>query len=220
MASQRVLLTDFDGTLAYTAGPDDELLAEVGRKYGGPEVGLPDVAKYRHVSINGMMKLIMEDKGVEDYETVGDVCTSEYMRRYGEVLAKSTLINPCTRKIFGALKGSGEIKIAIVSSGENPKLDMAVVHFGLEGAADLVIGLEDGEQVKPAPDLYLRALSELGADGRDAVAVEDTARGIEAARAAGIGTVYGIKTEWNDWKDLEGADGTIRSLNELLSSFL
>lgn len=214
------LLIDFDGTLAYTAGPDDDLLAEVACKYSGSRVGLSDVAEYRHVSINGMMKGIMKDEGVEDYETVGDVCTSEYMSRYGEVLARSRLINPCTRKILGALKDASGMKTAIVSSGENPKLDMAVRHFGLEGAADLVIGLEDGERVKPAPDLYLRALSELGADAKYSFAVEDTARGIDAARAAGIGTVYGIKTEWNDWKDLEGADGTIRSLNELLPLFL
>lgn len=218
MASQNAaaLLTDFDGTLAYTARPDDELLSEVARKYSGSEVGLADVAKYRHVSINGMMRLIMKDKGVGDYESVADACTSEYLRRYDEVLARSRLINPCTRRIIGALKDKGA-KIAIVSSGEKPKLDMAVLHFGLEGAADLVVGLEEGERVKPAPDLYLRALSELGADGRDAVALEDAARGIEAARAAGIGTVYGIKTRWNEWKDLEGADGIISELNELLA---
>lgn len=217
MASQyTALLTDFDGTLAYTSGPDDELLAEVACKYSGSEVGLYDVAKYRHVSINGMMKGIMKGKGTEDYEAVAEACTSEYMRRYGEVLARSRLINPCTRKILGTLKDAGGMKTAIVSSGEKPKLGMAVRHFGLDGAVDVVVGLEDGERVKPAPDLYLRALSELGADAKCSVAVEDTARGIDAARAAGIGTVYGIKTEWNEWKDLEGADEVIDSINELL----
>lgn len=218
MASQNsALLIDFDGTLAYTGGPDDELLAEVARKYSGADVGLSDVAKYRHMGITEMMKRIMKAKKIEDYETVGKRCASEYFDRYCEVLAESRLINPCTRKIIGALKEAGGMKTAIVSSGEKPKLDMAVGHFGLDGAFDLVVGLEEGERVKPAPDLYLRALSGLGVDAKYSVALEDTARGIEAAKAAGIGTVYGIKTEWNDKEDLGGADGVIKSLNELLA---
>ena len=48
--------------------------------------------------------------------------------------------------------------------------------------ADLVGGVG-----KPAPDVYLRACADLGADPRSAVALEDSAHGVAAAKAAGHG---------------------------------
>jgi len=42
------------------------------------------------------------------------------------------------------------------------------------------------ERAKPYPDLHLHALSELGAKAREAVVIEDSATGIEAAGLAGI----------------------------------
>ena len=39
---------------------------------------------------------------------------------------------------------------------------------------------------KPAPDIYLLALARLGVPASDAVVIEDSGIGLDAARAAGI----------------------------------
>jgi beta-phosphoglucomutase-like phosphatase (HAD superfamily) len=39
---------------------------------------------------------------------------------------------------------------------------------------------------KPAPDLFLHAARDMGADPRDCLVVEDSPAGIDAARAAGM----------------------------------
>jgi beta-phosphoglucomutase-like phosphatase (HAD superfamily) len=50
----------------------------------------------------------------------------------------------------------------------------------------VVVTREDAGRTKPAPDLYLTALSRLDVPASDALAVEDSANGVAAARAAGI----------------------------------
>lgn len=47
-------------------------------------------------------------------------------------------------------------------------------------------GLRAGLRPKPHPDVYLDALARLGLDAGDCVAVEDSPRGLAAARAAGL----------------------------------
>jgi HAD superfamily hydrolase (TIGR01509 family) len=54
-----------------------------------------------------------------------------------------------------------------------------------------VVSAEDVERPKPAPDVYLAAAAELGADPADCVALEDSQTGVAAAKAAGM-TVVGV----------------------------
>ena len=56
--------------------------------------------------------------------------------------------------------------------------------FGTLVGADLVGGVG-----KPAPDVYLRACADLGADPTRSVALEDSAHGVTAAKAAGMAAV-------------------------------
>jgi HAD superfamily hydrolase (TIGR01509 family) len=49
-----------------------------------------------------------------------------------------------------------------------------------------VVGAEDVEQPKPAPEVYLKAAAGIGVDPRRCHAFEDTDLGIEAARSAGM----------------------------------
>lgn len=212
----KALLIDFDGTQAESRGPEDELLVELGRKYGnGRKVEIGDFEKYWGCGMRELMVRVMKDAGVADYQKAGESCACEYFERFDEILERSRLINPCTAKIVGALRT--RMKTAVVSSSEKTLLDRAVSHFKLDGAFDVVVGREAGEKPKPEPDVYLKALSKLDVDAKEAVAVEDTPRGIAAARAAGVGLIVGIRNTHNydELKDA-GADEVIGSLNELL----
>jgi putative hydrolase of the HAD superfamily len=59
-----------------------------------------------------------------------------------------------------------------------------VQRFGTIVGADLVGGIG-----KPAPDVYLRACADLRASPRHSVALEDSAHGVAAAKAAGMAAV-------------------------------
>lgn len=218
MPEYKALLVDFDGTLAESRGPEDELLVELGCKYSGTNVNISDFEKYWGCGMRDLMVRVMRDKGVADCEKAGSACTAEYFERFDEILGRSRLINPCTAKIVSALRT--KMKTAIVSSSEKHLLERASKYFRIDREFDLIIGREEGERTKPEPDVYLKAASKLGIDLKYAVAVEDTPRGIAAAKAAGVGHVIGIRNTRNYGQLKEaGADEVIESLNELLNLF-
>lgn len=67
---------------------------------------------------------------------------------------------------------------------------------------------------KPAPDIYLLALRELGADPDDVLVVEDSANGLRAALAAGLTTVVTVSSYTAD-EDFSGAALVVSSLGDL-----
>ncbi|MDH5263861.1 MAG: HAD-IA family hydrolase [Betaproteobacteria bacterium] len=66
---------------------------------------------------------------------------------------------------------------------------------------------------KPAPDIYRLALSTLGLGAGDAVAFEDSANGLAAAKAAGLFTVV-TPTRWTMGQDFGQADLTLPHLGD------
>lgn len=77
-------------------------------------------------------------------------------------------------------------RLAICSSCHHDLLMRRVERYGLRSAFDVMVGRTEGERHKPAPDLYLRAIAELGVSAADACAIEDSPTGIAAAKAAGL----------------------------------
>jgi HAD superfamily hydrolase (TIGR01509 family) len=66
---------------------------------------------------------------------------------------------------------------------------------------------------KPAPDIYLHALQELGRDSGDAIVIEDSENGLRAALAAGIRTVVTVSS-YTAEEDFDGASLVVSSLGE------
>ncbi|WP_375281291.1 HAD-IA family hydrolase [Pseudooctadecabacter sp.] len=71
--------------------------------------------------------------------------------------------------------------VELMLSGLFPALPRSV--FDFIGDATMV------EHSKPAPDIYLRALTDLNVAPENAIAIEDTPEAAEAARAAGLFTL-------------------------------
>ena len=93
---------------------------------------------------------------------------------------------PGVVELLDELRQSG-IKIAIGSASKNARTVIEKL-----GIADRVDAIADGysvDQPKPAPDLFLYAATQLGLDPAQCVVVEDAPVGIEAAIAAGMGTI-------------------------------
>lgn len=87
-------------------------------------------------------------------------------------------------------------------------------HFTSVAARDRV-----GGRAKPAPDTYLLACRELGADPAGSVALEDSSPGIAAAVAAGMNVVV-VPNAITVHTDLSAAHLSVRSLAELSPAVL
>ena len=80
-----------------------------------------------------------------------------------------------------------DLPIAVASSSSTRWLSGHLSHLGLEQAfgQHVYSGREHVERGKPAPDIYLYAAKQLGADIRRTAIIEDSEIGVTGARASG-----------------------------------
>ena len=83
--------------------------------------------------------------------------------------------------------------------------EAALRRFACIGAGDQVA------RKKPAPDIYLHVLGELGCAAQDCVAVEDSGNGLRSAKGAGLYTIV-TPSYWTRTEDFTGADLVLPSL--------
>ncbi len=86
------------------------------------------------------------------------------------------------------------VPLAVASSSPRPRLDLALAHVGLADAFAVTVAGDEVARGKPEPDMFLEAARRLGADPAACVVVEDSAPGVAAGLAAGMG-VLGVVRE-------------------------
>ncbi len=78
------------------------------------------------------------------------------------------------------------LKLAIASSSDRQWVTSHLSHLALLDPFEKILTSDDVLNVKPAPDLFLKAVQALGLNPSEAMAFEDSPNGIRAARAAGL----------------------------------
>jgi HAD superfamily hydrolase (TIGR01509 family) len=122
--------------------------------------------------------------------------------------------NPGVTELLAELTEAG-VPLGIASSSSRAWLDRHIgrlqltAHFGTLVGSDLVGGVG-----KPAPDVYLKACADLGADPARSVALEDSAHGATAAKAAGM-AVVAVPSRITIHNDFAHADLVVDSLLDL-----
>jgi beta-phosphoglucomutase-like phosphatase (HAD superfamily) len=104
--------------------------------------------------------------------------------------------------------------LAVASSSSRAWVEPHLERFGLRGRFSVVRTRDDVARTKPAPDLFLAACEGLGVEPAEAVALEDSAHGVTAARAAGLRCVV-VPNQLTRLTDLSHADLRIDSLADL-----
>lgn len=93
---------------------------------------------------------------------------------------------PGALELLGAVRTAG-LPVGVASNSSRPFVERVLSGAGLlDGQFDVVVTSEDVEHPKPAPDLYLAACAALGVEPERSAALEDSATGVAAARAAGM----------------------------------
>lgn len=107
-----------------------------------------------------------------------------------------------------------DVPLGLASNSPRFLVDDALATAGLADAFDTIVTSDDVEHAKPAPDIYLLACDRLGVAPADALALEDSASGVTAAKAAGL-TVIGVPQFAET--DVSAADRVVDSLEALLA---
>ena len=107
-----------------------------------------------------------------------------------------------------------EVPAAIASTAPSRWVRPAIARLGLTMRFRAIVTGDDVARRKPAPDVYLEAARRLGVDPRLAVAIEDSAPGLAAARAAGMRAVA-IPHWLTERHDLSTAELRVEHAGEL-----
>jgi len=95
---------------------------------------------------------------------------------------------PGVRDLIELLRGAG-LRLALASSSSRELIDVVLNTLKLNGLFEVVSSGVEEEKGKPDPAVYLTTVRRLGLAAEECCALEDSAAGVQAARAAGCRVV-------------------------------
>lgn len=221
----RALIFDVDGTLAHTERDGhrpafNAAFAEVGLSWHWDEAfygKLLDVAggreRIRHYAQTFDPPTFQRD----DFDALLGRIHEIKTRNYQRLLAAGAIP---LRADIGSLICDARtegLRLAIASSS-NPQNVVQLLRANLGPEADRWFEvIASGDCVttkKPAPDLYLWTLKALNLPARDCLAIEDSAHGLAASRAAGIPTVI-TRSDYTPDEEFAGACNVMAAHEQL-----
>jgi HAD superfamily hydrolase (TIGR01509 family) len=204
---KKFVLFDHDGVLVDT----ERWYYESGRR-ALAEVGVPlDLPEYLDDMAAGRGTWARARAAGVDESTIGRL-REKRDAYYQEYLRTQPIEIEGVADVLAAL--SRHMRMAIVTTAKRADFDLIHEHRHLADAMEFVLVREDYERSKPHPEPYLTGLERFGADRADAVVVEDSARGLRSAVAAGIDCVV-VHHAFTASQDLSAAWHRIDRLSDL-----
>jgi HAD superfamily hydrolase (TIGR01509 family) len=202
------LVFDFDGLIIDTEGPVYESWADVYRRHG------------QELSLEFWKTII--GRGSNYFDPLADLerrlgrhLEAEAIRAERRVrmveLVEALPILPGVLEWRAEARSLGA-RLGVASSSGRGWVTGHLDRLGI-GDWDCVRCLEDVERPKPAPDLYTAVLGCLGVGPSQAIAVEDSTHGVEAAKAAGLYCVA-VPSSLTGEHDFRRADLVLGTLSE------
>lgn len=203
----RALVFDFDGLILETETPSYDTWAEIYREHG---YELPLDRWFDYIGREGGYF----DAGDHLAALVGEGFDRDAVRlrrdsRKTEIIAALDVMVG-VREYVADAKRLG-LRLAVASSSSRKWVLGHLERLRLDAEWDAVRTREDVARTKPAPDLYLSAVAALSVAPKEAVAFEDSANGIAAAKDAGLFCVA-VPNALTAGMDLSRADVRLGSL--------
>lgn len=204
------LIFDFDGLIVDTESPAFDAWSEIYRE-NGVELKLEEWVQVVGTTYSNFHPVDhLEKLTGQKHDKVA------LMTRKEKLKAEICETKPLMPGVLDRINEAKELgmKIAVVSTSERAWVVHHLSRFELQDAFDLFVTREDVEKVKPDPEPYLKACSQLDLAPKDCVVVEDSGNGVKAAKAAGA-TCFVIPNAITKVLDFPEADGRLASLEQL-----
>jgi beta-phosphoglucomutase-like phosphatase (HAD superfamily) len=116
-----------------------------------------------------------------------------------------------------------DIKLGLASSSVREQVDAILKslsqnnnhHINFETVFDVTVAGNEVSHKKPAPDIYDKAIRELGIDRLQCIAIEDSGAGIRSAKANDI-TCIALRNQYLKENESLEADIVVNSINEVV----
>ncbi len=211
-AMQKAILWDNDGVLVDT----ERLFFEVNRALfadHGLELSLRAFFDWFLLDNCGGWHLFRE-RGHTDADIVE--IRKERNRRFSALLAaEETLARDGMEDVVRTL--STRAAMAVVTSSSREHFALAHRRTRFRQYLPIIVTEEDCPATKPSPEPYLLGAKRVGRSPETCIAVEDSPRGLLAARAAGIPCIV-VRSELTAAFAFDGARAVVDSNDELLDA--
>ena len=203
------VVLDLDGVLLDTEQLWDEVREDLARERGG---------QWSDRAQADMMGMSSPEWSRYMHDVVGlpespDEIAAEVVRRMETRYRERLPLIPGAREAVERLAARWPLGLA--SSSNRPLIDLALDLGGLAPFLAVTVSSEEVARGKPAPDVYLEAVRQLGIEPAQAAAVEDSANGIRSAHAAGLRVVAIPNADFPPAEALALTDVVVDSLDEL-----
>jgi phosphoglycolate phosphatase len=202
-APRNLLMFDLDGTLIDSRHDLATAVNLTRRDYGLPPLPVERVAGYVGDGIEKLVERSLAGTAADLREA-----TRRCAAHYGAHLHDRTVLYPGVARGLERLRGAG-YRIALISNKPAAACRAILKHFGIAPFFDCVLGAGDTAHLKPDPDPLLEAIRRMEARPGTAWMVGDHRTDLEAARRAGVSSVWlacGIGERGAESPDLEFAD--------------
>jgi HAD superfamily hydrolase (TIGR01509 family) len=209
-AGTQAIFWDNDGVLVETEHLYFQATAEILESIGIP-LTRDDYIRLFLVQGRGAWH-IAQERGVAP-ETIERLRDARNVR-YSDLLAQAPRVAAGVADVLDALHG--KYVMGVVTSSRRDHFDVIHRDTGLLKYFDFVLTASDVRRVKPDPEPYLRAVERSGVPPEACLAIEDSARGLEAAKAAGVSCIV-VPTALTKRSNFDGAERVLESIGELLT---
>lgn len=204
----RALVFDFDGLILETETPAHQSWAEIYREHG---LELPMDLWHGYIGSDTGFDPAGHLAALVGESFDRDLVQERRDARKTELIAVLDVMVGVREYVVEA-KRLG-LRLAVASSSSRAWVLGHLHRLDLASQWDAVRTRDDVARTKPAPDLYLSAVAALGVAPNEAVAFEDSANGIAAAKDAGLLCVA-VPNALTAGMDLSRADLRLTSLSE------
>ena len=175
------LIFDMDGTLVDSGQLHEFSWRATLDKYGIPIDG-PMMRSLAGVPTRETLEILLNRfncsvlASVEEMNEFKEQCVRDNLHRF---------VQP-TDLIDVVKKYHGEKPMAIGTGANTAEARLVLKQCGLDHFIDVVVGADQVQNAKPAPDTFLRCAELLGVDAARCVVFEDSRLGLQAAARAGM----------------------------------
>ena len=173
----KLLVFDFDGTLADSEASIMDALQLVARDFGLSGVDMENARRSIGLPLRHTIEMGL---GLEA-ESVSKA-VELYRKHYNEVAFESTHLFPGVKETLDLLRQ--DFLLAVASSKSRNGLLAMMRHLGIYDRFSFIAGAQDVRQGKPAPDMVLLALEALDVPAEKSLVIGDTVYDIEMGQRA------------------------------------
>lgn len=169
---------DFDGTVADTTGGIVATMQETFRLYDRDIPSVEDIKGVIGLPLDGCMRGL----SITDESDVTELCAT-YRRIFPDIAMSQIELFPEVKETLTELHKQGK-RLAIATSRNKVSLTEIMKRHGVLDYFELLVSASDGYAPKPAPDMVLGILDQLGINENETVVIGDTTFDIEMGNKA------------------------------------